>query len=426
MAQPRAGDRRTRPTGPVAPGFRWFWTGETVSAAGSYVTVLALQTLVVLDLGGDAQDVGWLNSSRWLPYLVIGLLVGAWVDRWPRRPVMIATDLARAALLVAIPLAWWAGVLTLPVLLGVVVAFGAASLFNDAASQSFVTRLVPRPRLQQAHARLDTGDAAAQTTGPALAGGLVSLVGAPLAVLVDAVSFLLSAAVVWRLRVEEPPAVDRRARPSHLRREVAAGIRWVYRDSGLTRLAVSTHVWFAGQAVLGVVIAPYALVELGLSAFQLGLAVACAGAGAVLGAAVTGVVGHLLGTGPTIAAARVLAVAAALVTAGAASVGAGEQGTAVVVFATGQLLSGLGMGLSNSHEMAYRQLRTPDGLQARTNTTMRSVNRGILVVAAPAAGLLVVLLGNAAALLVAAAVFAVSVCVLLTPTMRADRSTVST
>ncbi len=121
-----------------------------------------------------------------------------------------------------------------------------------------------------------------------------------------------------------------------------------------------------------------------------------------------------------------LAVAAALVTAGAASVGAGEQGTAVVVLATGQLLSGLGMGLSNSHEMAYRQLRTPDGLQARTNTTMRSVNRGILVVAAPAAGLLVVLVGNAAALLVAAAVFAVSVCVLLTPTMRADRSTVST
>ncbi|MCM3515239.1 MFS transporter [Nocardioides sp. P86] len=425
MAQPRAGDRKTRPTGPVAPGFRWFWTGETVSAAGSYVTVLALQTLVVLDLGGDAQDVGWLNSSRWLPYLVIGLLVGAWVDRWPRRPVMIATDLARAALLVAIPLAWWAGVLTLPALLAVVVAFGAASLFNDAASQSFVTRLVPRPRLQQAHARLDTGDAAAQTTGPALAGGLVSLVGASLAVLVDAASFLLSAAVVWRLRVEEPPAVDRRARP-HLRREVAAGVRWVYRDSRLTQLAVSTHVWFAGQAVLGVVIAPYALVELGLSAFQLGVAVACAGAGAVLGAAVTGAVGRLLGTGPTIAAARVLAVAAALATAGAASVGAGEQGTAVVVLATGQLLSGLGMGLSNSHEMAYRQLRTPDRLQARTNTTMRSVNRGILVVAAPAAGLLVVLVGNAAALLVAAAVFAMSVGVLLTPTMRADRSTIST
>ncbi len=143
----------------------------------------------------------------------------------------------------------WAGVLTLPALLAVVVAFGAASLFNDAASQSFVTRLVPRPRLQQAHARLDTGDAAAQTTGPRCR-GLVSLVGAPLAVLVDAVSFLLSAAVVWRLRVEEPPAVDRRARPSHLRPR-AAGVRWVYRDSGLTQLAVSTHVWFAGQAVLG-------------------------------------------------------------------------------------------------------------------------------------------------------------------------------
>lgn len=78
-------------------GFRRFWCGEAISSLGTYVTLLALQTLVVLTLNGTAQDVGWLNSARWLPYLVLGLVVGALVDRVARRPVMIATDLARAA-----------------------------------------------------------------------------------------------------------------------------------------------------------------------------------------------------------------------------------------------------------------------------------------------------------------------------------------
>ena len=170
--------------------FRRFWWGETVSSFGTNVTLLALQTVVVLTLDGTAQDVGWLSSARWLPYLVLGLVVGALVDRTRRRPVMVTTDLVRALLLVTIPVAWATDVLSMPLLLVVVTGYGAASLVNDAASQSFVPRLVPRTHLQRAHARIDGADAVAQTAGPALAGLLVKLVGAPLAVLVDAATYL--------------------------------------------------------------------------------------------------------------------------------------------------------------------------------------------------------------------------------------------
>lgn len=406
-----------------SPGFRWFWAGETVSALGSYVTLLALQTLVVLTLDGTAQDIGWLNSSRWLPYLVLGLVVGAWVERWPRRPVMVGTDLLRAALLCAIPVTWWGGVLTLPLLLFVVLVFGVASLVNDAASQSFVPRLVPRRHLQPAHARLDAGDAVAQTGGPALGGGLVTLLGAPVAVLVDAVSYLFAASAVLGLRVAEVPrgGADQQR---HLRHEVVQGVRWVYRGSGLARLAVSTHVWFLGQAAVGVVVAPYALLVLGLSAFQLGVATALAGVGAVLGSLVTGAVGRWLGTGGAIIGAHLFSALGALTMAGAGLVGDGRDWLAVAVLGAGHLLHGTGMGVSNSHEMSYRQLLTPDDLQARTNTTMRALNRAVLVVGAPLAGLLAGTVGNGASLIAAALVFTVSAVTLLLSPFRSDRSTV--
>ncbi len=139
-----------------------------------------------------AQSVSTLSFARWLPYLLFGLLVGAFVDRYRRRPLMVAADLARAVLLVVIPVAWATDLLSLPLLLVVVACFGLASLIGDAAATSFLPRIVPTAQLQQAHARIDTTDAVAQSAGPALAGLLVKLVGAPLAVLVDAAVVFLA------------------------------------------------------------------------------------------------------------------------------------------------------------------------------------------------------------------------------------------
>ena len=319
-----------------------------------------------------------------------------------------------------IPVAWLLDVLTFPLLLFVVLAFGTVSLVNDAASMSFVPRLVPRTQLQRAHARLDGADAVAQTAGPAVAGALIRIVGAPLAVLVDAVTYLFSAAMVATLRnVSEPtPSHPTKLHVRALAAEIRDGARWVYGGSGLARLAVATHIWFAAQAVLLVVVAPYSFLQLDLSAFQLGLVYAFAGVGALVGAELSTRVGDSLGTGGAIICTYAVSSIGAVVMLTAASVPAGWAGAAVL--ATGQFAHGWGMGVGNPHEMSYRQALTPDGLQARTNTTMRSLNRAVIVIVSPLAGVAAYRLGYTPALAAAATVFAISALILaISPFRRA-------
>ena len=406
--------------GSLTAGFSRFWWGEAVSGFGSAVTVLALQTLVVVTLQGSAVQVGWLNSARWLPYLVLGLVVGALVDRVRRRPLMIATDLTRGVLLALIPLAWAFDLLGFPLLLVLVVLFGTASLINDAASMSFLPRLVSRAHLQRAHARLDGADAVAQTAGPAVAGALIRVIGAPLAVLVDTVTYLFSAAMVVSLRgVAEPAATPLATRSlGGLVAEIRVGAVWVYAGSGLARLAVETHVWFAAQAVVLVVIAPYAFIQLQLSPFELGLVFAVGGVGALTGATFSTAVGNRLGTGGAIVCSYAVSAVGVLimVAAGLTATGLG----AAAVLAAGQFCHGWAMGLGNSHEMSYRQALTPDALQARTNITMRSLNRAVVVIVSPIAGLLADSVGFGQALGSAVVIFAASALLLaLSPFRRA-------
>jgi predicted MFS family arabinose efflux permease len=404
----------------ISRSFSRYWRAEAVSGLGTYVTLFALQALVVLTLDGSASDVGWLNAARWLPYLVLGLVVGALVDGRRRLPLMVGTDLLQAVLLLVIPLLWWLDALSLPALLVVVVIYGTAAVVGNAASMSFLPRLVDSRDLQPAHARIDGADAVASMTGPALGGALVSAVGAPVAVLVDSLTYLYSAITLRGITHEEPPprtGVTVRG----LLTDIGEGVRWAYGRSGLATLAVVTHGWFAGHAIVGVVLAPYAFLSLGISAFEFGIVGACGGVGAVVGAAITTRVGRGLGTGWTIILCHALTTLAVVTMVLSAEV---AQGAAVVVLAIGQTLYGLAMGMSNSHEMSYRQLVTPDELQARTNTTLRSLNRTVVVVVSPVAGLLADSWGSVSMLAVAAAVFALVTVGLASTSFRSVRAPV--
>lgn len=387
---------------PSRPFLR-YWRADAVSGLGTYVTLFALQALVVLTLHGSATDVGWLNAARWLPYLVLGFLVGAIVDGRRRLPLMVGTDLIQAALLLTIPLMWWLGLLSLPALMLIVIAYGTAAVVNAAAAMSLLPRLVEARHLQPAHARIDGADAVASTAGPAIGGLIVSAVGAPLAVLVDSVTYVYSALTLRRIDLDEPaPRTGVTARA--LLTDVADGIRWVYRGSGLATLEISTHVWFVGNAVIGVVLAPYVLRTLDLTAYQFGIVGAAGGVGAVVGALVTTRVGRRLGTGRTVILCHLVTTLGVIV-----MVLAGQDLAPVAtmaVIAAGQGLYGLAMGMSNSHQMSYRQLVTPDELQARTNTSLRSINRAVVVVVAPVAGILADAFGIRPMLLLAALVFA--------------------
>lgn len=362
-------------------GFLRFWTAAAVSGLGTYVTTLAVQVLIVLTLHQGAAGVGLVNAARWLPYLLFGLVAGVLVDRSRRRPLLVTTDLGRGLLLIAVPVLALTHRLSIAVLMVFMAVFGLMSLLNDAASQSLLPRLVPTHLLTSANARLDQSDAVAQTSGPALAGGLVSLLTAPWAVLVDAASYLVSGLLLLRIPVSEPP---RRPVSVHgIRREAADGLRWVYTHAMLRPLALNTHGWFLCSAIARAVLPSFALRTLGLSALGLGLALAAGGVGGLVGSLAATRLGARFGAGRVVIACRALtAVSWALVALST------NHWSGRVLFGGGQLLLGLSMGAENANEMGYRQVVTPDRLQGRTNATMRSVNRAMIVVGAPVGGFL--------------------------------------
>ena len=367
-----------------------------------------------MTLGGGSTEVGLLNSARWVPYLLFGIVVGVLVERARRRPLLIVTDLARGLLLVAVPVLAATRSLTLTALLIIVALFGLCSLVGDAAFLSLVPRIVPVSLITPAHARLDQSDAAAQTSGPALAGALISWLGAPLAVLVDAASYLASAVLVSRVHVMEPPAQTSSLRG--IGPEAAEGLRWVYRRGTLRALALNTHAWFLCSAVAGAVVTPFALRTVGLGPLGLGLALAAAGVGAVLGSSVAVQLGLRWGAGHVVIGARALTTLAWGLVALATSHPWGW-----VPFVLGQLLFGLSLGAENSNEMGYQQAVTPDRLQARMNITKRSVNRGMIVVGAPLGGLLGDRLGFRTMLVAAAVGFAVVALALAVSPFRSAR-----
>ncbi|MEP6479399.1 MAG: MFS transporter [Rhodoglobus sp.] len=365
------------------PGFLRFWGAETVSGFGTYVTTIALQVLVVVTLRGTATDVGLLNASRWAPYLVLGLVVGALVDRRRRKPILVTTDLARGVLLGLIPLFWLLHWLSLPLLLAFVALFGVFSLFYDAASQSFLPRLVPRSALLGANARLDQSAAVAQTSGPLVAGALVTALGAPIAVLVDAASYLFSAASMSGIRIVEPPPPP--AEKRNLRGEIAEGLRWVYRHRTLAPAAITGHVWFLFNSMLNTIFVPFVLLALQLTPLELGIALAAQGVTGLVGSLFSVRLGRRLGIGPAVIACyAVMPIGWALI----ALTPTASSWITIAVLAAGQGVYGLTLGLQNANEMGYRQAVTPDALQGRTNITIRSINRAMIVVGAPVGGLL--------------------------------------
>lgn len=383
------------------PGFVRFWIASTVSDFGTYITTIAISVIVVLRLDGKATDVGLVNASRWLPYLLLGLVAGALIDRRRRKPILVAGDFGRAGILAAIATLGLGGWLTIPLLLGLMFLFGTLSLVSDAAFQSFIPQLVPRELLVRANARLQQSDSVAQTTGPAVAGWLTQMLTAPAALLLDAASYVVSGCVVASIPASESQTAPTAPAASIFSR-IREGLAWFYRHPRLRPLALSTHLWFICHSMFGAVFAVYALRERDLGAGGLGVVLACAGVGSVLGTFASSRIGDVLGVGRTMILARAGYPVAYLVIASAGFVPVGDW-LGFAAIGIGQFLIGLCLGTEGPQQMGYQQAITPDRLMGRMSATMRSINRGMIVLGAPLGGLLAETLGNREAMSIAAA-----------------------
>ncbi|MFR9777622.1 MFS transporter [Micromonospora sp. MS34] len=369
--------------------FRRLWFSDAVSTLGTHVTTVALPLAALTVLGAGPTGVAALTAATTLPYLLLGLPAGPIVDRLPRRAVLVATDLLRALLLASVPLAWAAGVLSLAQLVVVALLAGCATVLFDVAYFAAVPAVVPAARLADANARLEATRAIGQTAGPGLAGVLVGTLGAPVALLADVASFVVSA-----LFLAGTPRLARSAVPggAGVWQDALGGIRFVFRDKvvrALTLCSGLTNLWHAGFLAMLLV---YAVRELRLPAATVGLLVAGANVGYLLGAAVAGRARVRLGVGRAVTGAAVLQAGAALVLL-PHPLGIGA-GLAVNAFAS---------GLYNVNAVSLRQAATPPALLSRMTATSRFVIWGAMPLGAALGGALTGLLGAPAYLALAAA-----------------------
>jgi MFS family permease len=373
------------------------WAAATISVFGSLVTRTALPWTAILWLDADASDVALLRAAEIAPAVALALAAGVWADRLRRRPTLIAADVARAALLLTVPAAAWLGALRLEHLFAVALAVGAFSVFFDVAHLAYLPTLVPRDRLAAANSRLSATGHAAEVGAFASGGFLVQLLGAPFALVVDAVSFVVSALLLARIRGVEPAAVG--ATGEGVWRELRAGVAAVLEHPLLRPLGIAALAQSFAFGLVGTVYLLYVTEELGFQPGALGLIFAVGGVSSIAGALVAVRAADALGTGRAIIGGLALLPLATLLL--PLAPGATLVGAALLV--GHQLGDGFDV-VARVNEVSLRQRVTPDALLGRVNGSLHFATHAALLAGTLAGGWIGETAGLRATLVLAAGV----------------------
>lgn len=377
------------------PDFMKLWSAQTVSVFGSQVTTVALALTAVLTLHATPLQMGLLRAVGATPALVIGLLAGVWVDRLPRRPLLVWADLGRAVLLGSIPCAALLGALGMGQLYIVVFLAGVLTIIFDVSHMSFLPSLVEPAQLVEGNSKLQTTFSLAYVLGPGLAGSLVALATAPIAIAADALSFLVSALFIGLIRVT---GATLRAPSRHetVRRQIGEGLRTVFGTPVLRAIALYLGAHFLFVSAILSLLTLYASRDLGVPPALIGVIFAAIGVGYLLGALLGRAVARRFGLGPASVGGAVLnGVAALLIPL------AGGQGiVSVALLVASQLLLGLGIMVNDVGETSLRQALTPDHLRGRVNATIRVAAWGPSLFGALLGGVLGQIVGPRLTLLV--------------------------
>ena len=380
---------RLRPSGALwhNADFRRLWAAQTVSQFGSEITGLALPLLAILVLDASTFAVAALTVVDWLPFFLFSLPAGVWIDRLPRRPILIAADVGRALVLGSIPLAYFLDVLTLGQLYAVGLLAGTFTVFFDLSYQSYLPSVVGRDELSEGNAKLEVSRSSAQVGGPGLGGLLVSALTAPYAILVDAISFLASALFLSRIARREQTPERAREQRAGFRAEVREGLRFVWRHPIQRPIVFFVAVSNVFVTMLFAIYYVYAVRELGLDAKTIGLIFSLGSLGSLVGALTANRVARAVGIGPGL-----IAVAAT-----------GALGLLLMPLATGALVIPFlvvanvlwGFFVLNYFVTAISLIQaiTPDHLLGRTNASRRFLVQGVIPVGALLGGALGTWLG---------------------------------
>ncbi len=362
--------------------FLKLWAGQTVSQFGSQITVLALPLTAALTLHAGAANMGFLAAASTAPFLIFGLFAGVWVDRLRRRPILIIADIARFALLACIPILALLDALALVDLYIIAFLVGILTVFFEVAYQSFLPAVVGRAQLVDGNGKLETTRSAAQIAGPGAAGALVQLVTAPVAIAVDALSFLVSVLFLSLVRTPEQPPARFGAR-RRVWAEINEGLRAVLDDPILRATMGSAGTVNMFGSLLFAVFVLYAL-RLGIGAGLLGVTFGVGNLGYLGGAFLTRPITRRFGVGPTISAGLLILTFCGLLV----PLAGGPLVVSVSCLMVAQFARGFGGTLFNINNVSLRQAITPDYLLGRVNATSRFVSTGALTIGSLAGGTL--------------------------------------
>ncbi|MEZ6030110.1 MAG: MFS transporter [Hyphomonadaceae bacterium] len=355
--------------------FNRLWAAQTLSAFGSRITRTAMPIIAVGVLSASPWEAAVLAAFTYAPYVLTGLLLGGYVERTNKTRLMIATDLVRFVVVLATPVAWLGGWLSFPLLCVLAALAGAASALFGNADNAVLPRLVPEDQLVDANARLQATESLAELGGPGVAGVLIDLVTAPIAMVVDALTFLWSAFWLWRIpRAQTQPAPTEPGETipvlRRLRLDIAIGFLAIWRCRPMRAIITATFVWYVSAGFFFATFTIFMLRDLGMSPSLMGIIISVGGVSALAGSLLAGPMARAFGQGPAILLAFVMSTCGTLMLIPAAMIR--EWSTLFMVLQ--QTLGDSGLMVFTILAVSLQQRLLPEDQLARANGFNQVVN----------------------------------------------------
>ena len=357
------------------------WVAQILSNAGSAITRVALPLTAVIVLAATPAQMGLLRIAGTLPNLLFGLFAGVYVDRNRRGPILVGADIGRALLLGSIPLAALLGRLTFTHLVIVIFLSATLTLFFTLGSVSILPSLVKQEQLVEANSRLAFSDSVLGIAGPAAAGWLVQLISAPKAIIVDAISYLLSAISLRGLRVKEAPP-KQTAKEGKIWHEIGEGVRELARTAELRTFTVSASIGTLGASLQQTVLMLFLVNSLHLTPTEIGIVFAVGSAGSLIGAALSKQLAQRLGIGLAASLGNLLWVMSSLIIPMAGLI----EMPPLLIIGVGQALSGIGATIFGINQMSIRQHLIPSDRFGRATAARRFLIFGLAAAGAALGG----------------------------------------
>lgn len=380
------------------PDFMKLWAGQTISVFGSLITTFALPVLAILMLKATPLQITLLSAAEYAPGLLVSFFAGAWVDRLRRRPILIAADLGRAVLLATIPAAALLGILRIEQLYVVALLVSMLAVFFDVAHRSYLPSLVTREELLEGNSKLGASASVAEVAGFGLGGVLVQALTAPMTILVDALSFLVSAGSLAIIRQKEPAPAPSDKQPNAWR-EIIQGIRLLVSNPILRASAGASGTFNLFRNMVGVVIMLFFLRELNLQPIVLGPLAALGGVSAFVGALLAERLTQRWGLGRALLGSLLFTSLTTFLV----PLAGGPLPLVLGLLAASQLLGDGAATIYEINQLSLIQAVTPDRLQGRINASNRFIEWAAMLVGLLIGGVLGQTIGLRPTLVVAAA-----------------------